>query len=206
MRLSKAHAGAAGVGVALLVLTGCSQEAPGTPGAQPSAAGSTGQSLPSTGNSKAPRVANPLDASKFATDPCTSLSQARLQNFGVQGSGRPTQSEDGVGCGWTFGANGAIGAGVSYIPKVENGLNNAYALNDANVYSKGYFVPTEVDGYPAVYNGLVDQRAQGACEMAVGISDKSIFVVRLTDRPGKDVCKAAANFAEAVVQTIKEGQ
>ncbi|WP_158880631.1 DUF3558 domain-containing protein [Amycolatopsis anabasis] len=200
--------------VALLVLASCSRENPGkanpSGSASPSENGSaSSQVVPGKddeGRSKAPVVQSPLDGSKFIADPCLSLTQSQLQRFEVSQQGQRSEDQNGVGCRWRFGSEGATSAAVSYLPKVENGLSNLYALNDSGFWRDGYFEPTEVEGYPAVYNSVADQRAQGSCGMAVGINDRLMFSVLISDRPGRDVCKAAGNFATAVVQTIKGGQ
>jgi hypothetical protein len=95
---------------------------------------------------------------------------------------------------------------VSFIPSITNGLTNVYQQNAANFYKNGYFVPVEVDGYPAAYNEIVDLRSDGHCGLTIGYSDQSIFAVLVQGRTGTDGCKAALNVAKAVLHTVQGGQ
>lgn len=204
MRMYTKCASSAGIILTVLAVAGCSKNAP----VSPSVVTST-QSPPSSTVSKqvvAPQVKNPLDASKFIADPCLSLTQSQQQQFEGTKSGMRSDSDNGVGCFWNFGANGSAITSVSFIPKVTDGLTHTYQQNAANFFDHGYFVPVDVDGYPAAYNELIDRRSGGQCGLTVGVSDQSIFAVLIQGRPNTDGCKAAMNVAKAVLQTIRGGQ
>jgi hypothetical protein len=51
----------------------------------------------------------------------------------------------------------------------KNGLSDLYrkAKRDPDYF--GYFHPTTVSGYPAIFNGRKGQRSQGSCGIAFGV-------------------------------------
>jgi hypothetical protein len=197
----------AAVILALFAAAGCSQETTGSPNPD---GNTTPPPLSSSGQAdsqvKAPSVATPLNVSKFAQDPCLSLTQTQVQGFQGSTPGSRADSDKGVGCFWNLGANGSASTTVSFIPKVTNGLTNTYQQNAAKFFEHGYFEPVEVEGYPAAYNEVVDQRSSGQCSLTVGVSDQSIFTVFIQGRAGTDGCKAALNVGKEVLHTIQGGQ
>ncbi|UJW34412.1 DUF3558 domain-containing protein [Saccharothrix sp. AJ9571] len=154
-------------------------------------------------HTKAPPVPRPLDAEKYVNDPCASLTATQQAEFNVTSS-RVNSDGRGSGCIWNVG-DGSTSPGVSYLTSVDTGLSNLYALNDTGWWDRGYFEPTEVDGYPAVYVDLTDLRAQGDCGLAVALSDRLFFDVSIRTTKDNDACLGAKNVAEAILQTIKEG-
>jgi hypothetical protein len=99
-----------------------------------------------------------------------------------------------------------VDADVAFYPGFQNGLGHFYEQNAANFFTKGYFEPLEIDGYPAAYHDIIDLRSKGNCSLAVGVSDKSTYNVLIQWQPGNDACKAAENVAKAVLTTIQKGQ
>jgi hypothetical protein len=71
---------------------------------------------------------------------------------------------------------------------------------------KGYFEPTDVDGYPAVFNDPSDFRGSGSCNITVGISNTLAFQLSADDgKLGTKSCDRAKQVASMVIQTIKSG-
>jgi hypothetical protein len=196
---------AAATALAALALAGCSQTTAGSANPTTVAPSSATGSAPSQSSAKAPAVKTPLDASKFVGDPCLTLTQAQQQQFEGTEPGTRTDSDSGVGCAWNFGANGSTGTGVNFVPKVTNGLTRLYEQNSAGFFKKGYFQPAEVEGYPAVYNEVADNRPS-QCGLSVGISDTTYFDVLIQGRTGTDGCKSALTVATAVLHTILGAQ
>ncbi|UJW36380.1 DUF3558 domain-containing protein [Saccharothrix sp. AJ9571] len=153
--------------------------------------------------SAAPKVQQPLDVSKYLADPCSSLTATQQAEFNVSSS-RINDHDFGVGCIWNVGS-GRTNSGVSYLINVPNGLGNVYGLNDVGWWDHGYFEPTEVDGYPAVYAAMVDFRAKGDCKLLVAVSDQMFFESSMVTPATNNACAGAKNVAEAILQTIKEG-
>jgi hypothetical protein len=193
-----------------LVLTAaCSSVQPGqaspatTPGT--SAATGTGQSGAPREHSKAPPVKKPLDASKYIAAPCSSLTDAQLKDIGNSGLARLSSDDNGPACNWHLGPSNDTFVGVGYFTSVKTGLSNLYALNDTGWWEHGYFEPTELDGYPAAYVSISDNRKDGACGIAVGIRDELMFSIDVKGRPGDDGCTAAKNVASLVLKNIRGG-
>ena len=198
------------VGVALtlatLTLSACSDPVPGTSIPATTGSAPTSGSASKPESPRAPRVQRPLNAAKFQADPCRSLTSSQLGNFGIKGAGERTDRANVVVCTWTSTGAATGTVGVSYTPAITTGLSNTYQLNESGAYKEGYFSPSDVNEYPAVYADTADDRSKGGCHLVVGISDQASFGVSIEGQPGTDGCKAAANVAKAVLQTIQEGQ
>ncbi|GAA4537296.1 DUF3558 domain-containing protein [Amycolatopsis samaneae] len=163
-------------------------------------------SVPDGKNAKAPAVPQPLNVTKYLADPCTSLTQAHYQRLGAKGPGERHDNADGnPDCAWRLGKLGDIQLDVTYFANVPEGLSRLYALKTSGYWEKGYFEPTSVDGYPAVYASIGDWRKDGDCQLNVGASDQLYFFVLVQARPGDDSCTAVRNVASAVLDTIKKG-
>jgi hypothetical protein len=197
---------AAATALAALALAGCSQITTGSANPTTVAPSSTTGSAPSQSSAKAPAVKTPLNASKFVGDPCLTLTQAQQQQFEGTKPGRRVDGAYGVGCAWNFAGNGSTGTSVGFVATVTNGLTHLYEQNSAGFFKSGYFQPIEVEGYPAAYNDVADNRTGGQCGLSVGISDTTYFDVLIQARTGTDGCKDALTVAKAVLHTIQGGQ
>lgn len=191
----------------LLAGTACTSRADGTPTPAPTSAPSETTTTPSEDPTDgAPRVADPLDATRFLTEPCTVLRQAQLVTFDVSRPGIPTTTggiAENVGpfCTWHTAAELASTIGVGFLTVNENGLSDTYRGRD----QFSYFVPTTVDGYPAVYADGVDHRDSGTCNITVGISDTLAFnALELGRLDAQGSCDRAKQVAAAALATLKE--
>ncbi|MGH3621515.1 MAG: DUF3558 domain-containing protein, partial [Sciscionella sp.] len=175
-----------GAGVAAVLVAGCSSDGgeAGAPGTEPTAgAGGSeptfddqggGASIPN-GATEAPKIAQPLDSSKYLSQPCAALSASQLSalslpaNSGKQYEMGSIGANAGPGCAWENTADRSI-VGVSFVTANKNGLSDLYrarATQPASYF--GYFEPTTVAGYPAVFNDGTDGRSAGDCGIGVGI-------------------------------------
>lgn len=91
---------------------------------------------------------DPLDATRYINDPCSSLTEPRQQEFNVTSS-RDNSNDDGKACVFSVG-DGSTSLSVAYVTSVDTGLSNLYALHEAVPWP--YFEETDVAGYPAVYS------------------------------------------------------
>ncbi|QWF81799.1 hypothetical protein HUW46_05232 [Amycolatopsis sp. CA-230715] len=73
------------------------------------------------------------------------------------------------------------------------------------MWPDGYFEPTDIVGYPAVFNSPKNERPKN-CGISVGVTDELMFTVFTIEAHEQDACKAAKNVAAAVIETIKAGQ
>lgn len=204
-------------GALTLLLAGCSGSEAGTAVPGPTAGGETSTpGLPSgTANNQgsgdrhgAPQVANPLDATRYLTQPCAALTTQQLQGFDLPVQGRPDTDSavarnSGPGCTWT-NSDIAETVGVGFLTGNKNGLVDLYRANDEGTW-KGYWEETTVSGYPAAFHFTTDARPQGSCNLAVGISDTLAFRVTEQGRLKGQSCDRAKQIAAAVVATVKAG-
>lgn len=210
---------AAGLTAAIL-LTGCSSSDAGS-GAEPTAGTGSGnsQSEPtfsdsggdgsSAGHSAhAPTVSQPLDATRFLGNPCAALDKSQLSSFGITGAGRPDTTSgvaeaSGPGCTWSNEQDYSAIA-VGFITGNKHGLDDLY---QAKVMQPpgyfGYFEPTTVDGYPAVFNDGTDGRSTGRCALAVGVNETMTLFTQQQGGDGPKSCSVAKQVAAAVITTLK---
>jgi hypothetical protein len=192
----------------LLVGTACTSRADGTPTPDSATADietTTTSSEDPTGG--APRVVDPLDGTRFFTEPCTVLRKAQLAAFDVSRPGIPTTTgavaeNAGPYCSWHAATELASTIGVGFLTGNKNGLSDIYRGRDRF----GYFIPTTVDGYPAVFADLADGRETGRCSLAVGVSETQMF--RATEQGRLDAqgsCDRAKQVASAALATLKAG-
>ncbi len=150
----------------------------------------------------APRVSHPLYPAKLVATPCSSLTASDLTGLGVT---RPLDAahrdDNGTGCTWTSTSGRSVG--VSWITANKNGLSDLYA----NQSTYGYWQPTTVADYPAVYGDpLGDVRSHGDCVLNVGINDRLVFFIQY-ERPLEpaQACPLAAKAATYVITNLEGG-
>jgi hypothetical protein len=183
---------------AALTATGCTGETPGNanPTSTPtSTSGSTGTAGGGdTTEHGAPKVKTPLDFAKSQAAPCSLLTAAQLQALGMAtATSKDGTSDAGANCAWndTDGASGQR-VGFTFVPG-QGGLDFLYQ-SKANY---GLFEPQPpLQGHPTLLIGSSDERANGACGLAIGITDKQHILVTVKMRTG---AKPAPRFAESCV-------
>jgi Protein of unknown function (DUF3558) len=198
-----------GMAVAAALVAGCSNKESGSPTATPGGSQPTGSTSTSDpgGSGGAPKVQDPLDASKFLGQPCGVLAPDQLQALRLPAQGKPdvdspTARTTGPGCSW-FDRDAGSGVEFGFLTANKNGLSDTYK---GKARFKGYFEPTEVDGYPAVFNDLLDYRNNGTCNITIGISDTSEFRVGVQDtKLGVKSCDRAKEAATAMIKTMQKG-
>jgi Protein of unknown function (DUF3558) len=196
---------ALGVAAIAVLVGGCSAKEAGSPtGPAPTSGAGKQTGSPSTssgsGGGSAPKVSNPLDASKFLTQPCSSIGPDKLRSLSVSAQGEPDNSPVGPTCQWIERDAGSS-LEVGFLTGNKNGLADTYRGRDR---FKGYFEPTQVDGYPAVFNDLRDFRGDGTCNITVGISDTLAFRTAVQDgKLGQKSCDRTKQAAAAVITTLK---
>lgn len=192
-----------------ITLTACGDpltSIPGQPGGTtPQPTGQTTASPTEGGGPGAPRVENPLDASKQLADPCTSLSSGQLRALDMKTTPRPGDKDSfntlGPYCSWRDSAN-RENYTVGYIVPNKNGLADLYRAQEQG--HRAYWEPTTVDGYPAVWEELTDLRDKGGCNISVGITDELHFSVFVARAEPSTACEDVKKVAGAVVETLKK--
>lgn len=206
----------AGMAALLMLAAGCSDKQGGTalPVTTTTTAESTTTQTPgrsSTAPSNtggAPRVTNPVEATKFLAQPCAALSTSALQAMKIGKPGAPdTESavakSSGPFCIWHSDESSSKTYSVGFLTGNKNGLSDTY--RGGKKAFPGYFEPAEVDGYPAVFNDLVDDRSDGSCNVTVGISDAMAFRVgvQADKATGTKSCDIVKQTASSVITTLK---
>ncbi|MDX8033067.1 DUF3558 domain-containing protein [Lentzea sp. BCCO 10_0856] len=199
MRIRTIVVGAA----AFALLAGCGSGGgtTGTPtnGTQPTSTSNSGG---------APKVQNPLDVKAFEADPCSAVTAAQIQAFGLPGvSGKVNTTSPGPACTW-LGAStaGKMTPGLGILPE---GTNLSTILPNKDATYQVFESQPEVQGYPAYLALAVDQRKDGGCEVLVGVSDEKAILFTFSSFNGSpkfaDPCGAVTEFANLAMTTIKAG-
>ncbi|HEV7950160.1 MAG TPA: DUF3558 domain-containing protein [Glaciihabitans sp.] len=183
----------------LLALAACT-----TPVNSPTPLASSGPSSPTSSKLTAPQVPNPLDASKFEQDPCTVLSQAQASQVANLTTSSKADGNVAPICSWADNDHNTVAFG--FVPG-NGGLSTVYKNQDNK---SGYFkVAPDVAGYPAAFFGSHDDRNDGGCQVAVGVSNDEVITISADFRNSSpyysDPCSMAVKAAEAAMATLKGG-
>lgn len=206
---------AAAVGVVTLAMftAGCNSgtAGPAIPTSGDREPTTAGTSTVGTTPSTAPKVTNPLNAAKFVNAPCTALTSSDLGFLGLGGA-RINDATRDSSCVWNVVATSTIDS-VSWMTVQSTGLRSVYAAEGSIPGGFKYFEPTTVDGYPAVYESLVDDRQYGFCDISVGVNDSLYFSVQYhaatanrTPANATLSCSMAVHTASAVLRNLKANQ
>lgn len=148
----------------------------------------------------APKVRVPLDATKFLSNPCAALTTQQLPALNVNPPGNKGTSAvpnaTGPGCVWSKSDAGSF-LGVAFIVNNKNGLADFYHARQSGEFG-GYWIETTVDDYPAVFESASDNRDDGVCDIAVGISETLAFRVNVQTRTSAKTCDVAKLAASSV--------
>lgn len=196
------------ISAAAFALSACSTPATdGTPtptggsGASPSAYGQTP-------GLEVPKVANPIDLTRFKQAPCNALTDAQAQEI----LGPKVESKErldgaaGPACMWAPPVATRPTVDVIFSNLQDSGTASVYAAK-GNTYK--LVEPLEpIDGYPVTAYDTVDERAsKGRCSVALGTSDTQTVGVSLEQSEAnigkKDPCAAAREAAIRVLTTIR---
>lgn len=198
------------VTVSAALATACTTTTGGT--ASPSTAGPSATDEPSA-DPDVPKVSAPLDASKYLTDTCAIVPQDVLTSLrytdpGVyQAKGDTAFTEAGPSCAWKLRGEG-IGLSVTIATgnrdRGAGGLAGLYAGYRNHTLIRFLERAPDVEGYPAVYYGPLDERPAGSCGLGVGIADDLTFDVYAQGYQGADdSCGAAEQVAASIIKTLK---
>ncbi|MFI9384970.1 DUF3558 domain-containing protein [Kutzneria sp. NPDC052558] len=187
-----------------VVATGCSSPSTGgTPSPQTS---TPATSLPAG----TPHVANPLDTSKAQAAPCSVITDQQIAQLGIVADKKLSDASLGPSCDWhdTSKLPAMLGFEVQFVTSNKSGLSSLYEQKDS-LRQGGYFEPVNpIQGYPAVLYGQVEDRPDGACGIAVGVSDTLDYSVSVNVNSGPNVktpCDVAEKIADMVMTNLRAG-
>lgn len=192
--------------ITLVLLSGCAAESPAPDDATTTTTTTTaGTTTPLL----APPVRDPVDATAFAEQPCTSLTEAQLSELGLgdahDGDAENVdQAEDNCTYFDSDPATGLV-VYVNYYPADDRGLSGRY-LDTSSGNAVALWSPTEIDGHPAVAFRAKDYPWE--CHLDIGLSDTSIVNLVFNyfagqGYNGQDTCAQAGTVGAAVLATIK---
>lgn len=198
----------------MVLVAGCSEE-PGspTPGGD---AGQTSQAAPGQQakglpHSGAPKVENPIDTTKWESNPCAVITAEQFSAAGFPSAEGEEDLNSAGGshtCNWTWLDELSSATGRFAMDSIKDGLSHYYARNEAGATE--YFEPlTSIEGHPALVAMTEDPRETGECDVDVGLRDDAVYTIQMTadsdSRWYEDPCKAAQELATLAVQTMKGG-
>lgn len=206
----------AAVAVLALGLAGCSDDprTGGTPGGEPTVDAPTEPTAdvpgdPSGAPVDAPKVANPVqNLDKFTQSPCAMLTKAQASELGYDAEiGVPADQKEEPECKWR--AETRDNFSIFLNENQPLGIAGVYQNKQQDPEYYAYFEPVDVAGFPGVLVDTYDDRPNGVCGLAVGVTDTQIIsVVGTIDRggPGQgDTCGLLKKAAEAAVATMSQG-
>jgi hypothetical protein len=148
-------------------------------------------------------VTEPLDVTKFVTKPCTTLIASQVTALGLVGAGKPDSAASGNEmCSW-HSADDREDYTISFLPNNKGGLSDNYRANKTGRWK--YFEPTEVAGYPAVFQDSVDSRSTGYCTVVTGVRDELTFRTTSASTANQKGCEKVKEIAVQVIATLKAG-
>ncbi len=206
-----------GAAVVAVAVAGCTSTSEGSPRpvpedvvteSSPSSTAPTSapeEDLPYAG---APEVSDPQDTESFQRDPCTTLTDAQVDQLKAQ-PGEPHDGGLGNACEFRSRTDRLALIDIAFADEYPHGLSALYQGNEDGKWAYFEELPP-IGGFPAVAYDSVDQRDTGACAVDVGTSNEIAFEVSLQLSAGnvgrKDPCETAAMVAGMVVQTMKAAQ
>lgn len=197
---------------AILLLAGCASTEQGTPTASDSSpsdsrSASPTQSQHPSGSPKAPDVTDPIDTTAFEENPCSVLTKPQLNQLSIATAPKQEMTESGPSCKWGDVFDDGISISGAFITEKPSSINGLYRNSALERYS--YFIPVNIDGYPAAFLQVADRRGNGSCGIGIGVRDELVYSISFrlsSEHPGySDPCSVLKKVAEMTVQTMTQG-
>jgi hypothetical protein len=193
-------------------VSACTTTSEGEPLPADSTENTTSSSAPQTSGEEelpfagAPKVANPLDTSRYEQDSCQSLTADQAQSLDLPPAGTIIKVPLSKACEWKNPTTRGY-VKIAFIVDDPRGLSPEYDANNRRKYAYFDALPN-IEGFPAVARDIVDDRDKGYCSVVVGVADDMVFdtSVQLSQvNVGiDDPCKTAVDVAELALQTMKQ--
>lgn len=193
---------------ALLLMAGCSEVTPAVPNADPTSNAPTAE-VPNGGETGAPadtpKVANPVqNVDKFKQDPCAMLTMAQAAELGADAKIEPeTDDSQGPGCLW-YADNDSFFS-ITLLKNQPLGIGGLYRNHQDDPELYAYFEPKDIDGFPGVLADSHDSRPNGACGLAVGITEQQIISLTSSVKGSGDPCTILTDAAHEAAATMSQG-
>lgn len=153
-------------------LAACTATVTGTPTPAPPRQSAAADGLPPG----VPKVANPIDISRFLQAACTMLTPPQLAVFKVRAAGHSRTDGLGQVCDWDDGGGPSGMTLTTGFVTSGGGLSGTYA-NRNNI--RGFRELPPIDGFPAVIANIggTKDEANGICSIDVGASDTVVVTI-----------------------------
>jgi hypothetical protein len=188
---------------AIALLAGC-----GTGGGTTDTPTSATSPTSTSAGGGAPAIQNPLDVKAVEADPCSAVTPAQVQAFGLPGvNGRVNTTDLGPACVWLGSSTPAkMAPGIAFLPE---GTNLSTILPNKDATYETFESQPAIQGYPTYIALVADSRKDGDCALLVGVSDAKALTFTFQSDPGSpkfaDPCAAITEFANLAITTIKAG-
>ncbi|HEY4460277.1 MAG TPA: DUF3558 domain-containing protein [Pseudonocardiaceae bacterium] len=190
-------------GVVLTGLAGCnSGPTVGSSSSNPVPPTSTTSTAPNT------QIANPLDASKYAANTCSGLTDAQVAPYMGQVDSRQSQQD-------STGPVCAIVPADTMRASMSSGLLNIQTPTQDAIYDGAELFPfrqkiSPIAGYPAIDESTEKTSQQGTCATVVVVNDKQAVRVQFSASANSDPnyakpCTASETLVGQLIQNIQAG-
>ncbi|MEY7974660.1 DUF3558 domain-containing protein [Saccharomonospora xinjiangensis] len=159
-------------------------------------------------------VDSPLDITPFLSRPCDLLSDEVLISVGIPPESGQAKLPDrdavaeyvGPYCSWPdLDVGLSVGIQSGNTRRNMGGLDGFYSIYEQG--RLGFWEDVSVSGYPAAYTALKDRRAEGRCELAVGIAtDMSFTSIADVSEDSARACQLAKEMAVDIIHNLKDRQ
>ena len=155
----------------------------------------------------APKVSNPIpNLEKYLQKPCDAIPKEQARQLGLSTATPNPDHDNGPTC--EFADEQGKRVTINFNNKQPLGIAGVYRNHEQYPQFYDYFEPTEVAGFPGVFAASIDGRANGRCNLAVGITENQVLTVTVSIRQAtgeSDSCKFAKKAAETAATTMSRG-
>ena len=159
---------------------------------------------PSTTERLAPPIDQPpLDVAPFLDRPCEVLTPEQAAEWTVSNPERVPDERTYTGPACAFEPDDFDHVSFGTTIRMTDSLESTYQRRDI----LQLFEPTEVAGYPGVFNDSADRRSGGNCGLTVGVAEDTALAVLVSVRDRQspaytDPCPVAARIMQQMIETI----
>lgn len=152
----------------------------------------------------APKVANPVqNVDKFKQDPCAMLTKAQAAELGADAKIEPEPDDrQGPRCRWR--ADDGSRFSITLLKNQPLGIGGLYRNHQDDPEFYAYFEPVDIDGFPGALADSYDSRPNGACGLAVGITDQQVISLASSVEGSADPCTILTDAAHEAVATMSQ--
>lgn len=155
-----------------------------------------------------PKVAQPIDTTRYEKQPCASLTALQLAQLGITTPPKPElENKLGPSCEWNAFDQAGFTIGATLLLQGSS-LAKVYTQHDQGQWP--FFKPVaDVSGYPGVLLDSLDVQPKGKCQLVVAVRDDVVYSVQgdldPESRDYDNPCSIVQKATELAVSTMKAG-